>query len=445
MLFNTSEPASPGDKRESWKDWLDRNQRETWQMELLVTGFAIVLLGAVLEPMREWLTLFRLNAVGSFYGFILSWFVELLLLLGWAVTTFSLIIGVLIRSLWIASIGVRSFSGDINLSQLKFQPRFHIFLDRRLPPFDIYIERLERLCSSVFALTFLNVFVILGVGLFFIFLTLLVIALAAMHETLPEAVAEVSMPIVLWLVLGSLAISSVLYALDFLSSGAIKRSVGIQNIYYPVYRFFGWITGARLYRPLYYNLIDNPFGQRAILLIVPYVLALIAIISFEGALFTPLQPRDGNFAAASVADYGGTYVGREAETPHLGARVVTAGYLEIFLPLSDDYYPAIASCDSITKPYLRRSYTTTDYIKSNRLLSNFIGCVSEYVHVQLDDTYIQGIEYALVTEAVDQPHKLYSVVDVSALAKGRHYAKFYRTRSKSRDTVLVRQIPFFIP
>jgi hypothetical protein len=37
----------------------------------------------------------------------------------------------------------------------------------------------------------------------------------------------------------------------------------------------GWLTLARLYRPLYYALISNKWGKRLILAMVPYLLLLV--------------------------------------------------------------------------------------------------------------------------------------------------------------------------
>jgi hypothetical protein len=40
--------------KESLKTWLDGIQQDSWQLELLISGFVIFLLIGGLEPMSEW-------------------------------------------------------------------------------------------------------------------------------------------------------------------------------------------------------------------------------------------------------------------------------------------------------------------------------------------------------------------------------------------------------
>ena len=61
--------------------------------------------------------------------------------------------------------------------------------------------------------------------------------------------------------------------------GWVKRQKGIAGFYYPVYRFFSVITLAFIYRPIYYNLLDNKFGRNIVLLLIPYLIGFILISS----------------------------------------------------------------------------------------------------------------------------------------------------------------------
>ena len=55
MLFGSSNPPPPNNEKESWSSWLDRAERESWQMELLLSGFVILLLAQAKEPLDRWL------------------------------------------------------------------------------------------------------------------------------------------------------------------------------------------------------------------------------------------------------------------------------------------------------------------------------------------------------------------------------------------------------
>ena len=66
-----------------------------------------------------------------------------------------------------------------------------------------------------------------------------------------------------------------IYLADFLTAGAFKR--GGDTFYFYFYRFMGWLTLARLYRPLYYAVISNRWGKRMVLAIVPYLLLIVLL------------------------------------------------------------------------------------------------------------------------------------------------------------------------
>ena len=73
------------------------------------------------------------------------------------------------------------------------------------------------------------------------------------------------------------------YLLDFITFGWFKRFKIWGKIYYPIYRFFGFITFANFYRPLYYNLVDNKLGRRMAFGILPLGIAVITLMSLRYA------------------------------------------------------------------------------------------------------------------------------------------------------------------
>ena len=149
--------------RANWSRWLDRNEQETWQMELLVSGFAIVLLVQGFMPVGRHLVTLRSAMGTSSVGHGLVMGAQVLILFAIILTVFSLGLNVMLRALWIAGIGVRSVSGGIDFAELKLSRRFHSFLAGRLPDFDDYLLGLEHVCSTLFSLAFLTVFALLGI------------------------------------------------------------------------------------------------------------------------------------------------------------------------------------------------------------------------------------------------------------------------------------------
>ena len=144
-------------------EWLDNLARESWQLELIISGFAIFLLIGIYEPLDKMGTELMRGGLSERMQVIVG------LPLGsltaaWFILLVNLCIHVLFRGLWISTIGLRSVSDDIDFEALRFTPRFDRFLQRKVGSFDRYVERLEKICSVLFAFTFLILFMLLALG-----------------------------------------------------------------------------------------------------------------------------------------------------------------------------------------------------------------------------------------------------------------------------------------
>ncbi|HRF42208.1 MAG TPA: hypothetical protein PK198_25630, partial [Saprospiraceae bacterium] len=168
-------------------EWLDKIQQDSWQLELVITGFSIFLMLGVLDKLDE---LRQSVSMASSGAGQLGFFVSILWVVFAGASMFvliNLILHAVLRGLWISSIGLRSVSGDIDFDSLRLAPKFDAFIRRKTGSFDHYIERLENLCSIVFAFTFLIVFVIMSLGLWAFCLGL---TLQLLKKTLPETAAQ---------------------------------------------------------------------------------------------------------------------------------------------------------------------------------------------------------------------------------------------------------------
>lgn len=316
--------------------WLNKLQQESWQLELVVSGFAIFLMLGALDALENLDFMNEVKDAGlAQQGAILT-LGFMILGLSCFFVLLNLIFHVMLRGLWISTLGLRYVSGDVDFDALRLAPRFDRFLRRRIGSFDKYILKLENLCSVVFAFTFLIVFMLLGFMMFLALLFLLIWVVENKLEAfLPDAFRK-GVGIVSFILLMS---SGLLYFIDFVTLGRLKRVRWFSVVYYPFYRFCSFITLASLYRPLYYNLVDNKFGRRVGILLVPYVVGTIFLLSFrihshvwfpskfEGTnlkvgVYDDLRPEDYNLP--------------DVTTP---SKFVKNGYLEIFIryhPLKDD-------------------------------------------------------------------------------------------------------------
>ena len=417
-------------------------------MELLVAGFAIVLLANAAEPLRDWAAVMRTNAGENFYGELLTGSLTLVVQVGAVFTVANLVISVILRSLWISAIGVRSFSGEIDLSDIRAAPRFDRFLRRRLGPFDRYVERLDNLCSAVFALSFLIVFCLVGITGFVVLFALSGRGLGAVFE---YYYGEVTGQPPIMLVLLLLSVFAVMVALvsfsvaDFMSGSRLKRVTWLTPFYYPLYRLSGWVSLSRLYRPLYYNLVDHPLGRRLVALLVPFAAVLLGVMTFRAEVFTSTYPRRGDFAYGGIGDYGGGDVYGLYRQPHFDAPPdgATAGLYVPLLgarasPMLDTCELALKRLSNVTPGQLGRDGVGYG-IERYRAAAD---CLGGFHRILVDGRPIEGTSFIFRQQEHQIDGALYTEIDLRGLPPGRHFLTVERTRSDSGYHHLG-TIPFF--
>lgn len=329
------------------KNWLDSIQQESWQLELLISGFVIFLLIGGWQPLAE----LEYDAVllaftsDSFKTVI---FVYYILRTAYLSMLVCLLIHVVLRGLWIAAVGLRSVSGEIDYEALNYKARFTQRLQRRIGSFDAYINRLERYCSVVFTIAFLILFCFISLvswSLVAIVLQrgfLLVFGGEWQGTGVLGGAGTMSLVVVIF---------SIIYFIDFVTLGWFKKLRWVNRPYYYLYVFMGWVTLARFYRPLYYNLIDNQFGRRLAFLLPVVILLTLVVASIKQIKYGyfPATVRDGKVWQDSY-NYDDEEVYNSTPTWRmtLSSKYVPAnGWVEAFapyIPINDD--PKLLLIDS---------------------------------------------------------------------------------------------------
>ena len=107
------------EKKKSFKNWLEILQQESWQLELLISGFAIFLLASAYDELDG--VEYYINMLITGNGYFGTLLLPFQIILGaWYVLIVNLILHVLLRGLWISTIGIRYVSGEIDFDYLKF-------------------------------------------------------------------------------------------------------------------------------------------------------------------------------------------------------------------------------------------------------------------------------------------------------------------------------------
>jgi hypothetical protein len=325
------------EKKKRLTNWLNAIQQDSWQLELIISGVVIFLLIGAYGPIVDYQRPLLIKVIGGNMAsqlFAVGYFI---LLISYFTLLASFLLHLLMRGLWIGAIGLRSVSDDFDFEMLNFQPRFDGWLRRRLGSFDDYIERLENQCSIAFSLSFLLFFCVISLGTYLIFVGMINQLIVLVNGGFPEfgsfAFYVLQFVSLLGYLLGGI------YFVDFVTLGWIKKRKWLQRIYFPFYRFMGWVTLARFYRPFYYNLIDLPFGRKLVRWLWVIILAGLCVSSLVLVrnIYFPLQNRDGA-DRVNPGNYEENFIARpgfDAETviqATIGERILTRDYLDVFVP-----------------------------------------------------------------------------------------------------------------
>ncbi|MFK8059262.1 MAG: hypothetical protein AB8B78_04135, partial [Polaribacter sp.] len=217
-------------KDNKFKELLDKLQQESWQLELLISGFAIFGLVSSLGHLDYlWNEAVALESYNKFlYPIAYSACVVLIV---------NLVIHVVLRGLWIGAIGLRYVSGEIDYESLKYKKRFTSHLKRKVGSFDKYINTLENYCSILFAITFLSLFYIIS-----FFSISLIITFAGNFFIKSGIFPEVVGLVLLGFFAMFFLFSSLIVFIDFITQGYLKKKEWTSFLYFPIYKIFSIIT-----------------------------------------------------------------------------------------------------------------------------------------------------------------------------------------------------------
>lgn len=436
------------DKRSNSKltKWLERLQQESWQLELLISGFAIFLLMGSYDPLMDLGNkISHLAEDSTRYNLLLLPYS--ILIAAWFALFFNLLIHVLFRGLWISTVGLRYVSDDIDFEYFRFAPNFDRFLRKRIGSFDRYIERLEKVCSIIFAFTFLVIFMVLSFGLF--------IGLLALIDVFTNWLELKENPIVNGLKI-FLLIAGLIYFADFVTLGRIKRIKWFSKFYYPIYRLFGWITLCVFYRPMYYNLVDNKFGRWVGALLVPYIILsmILSSVTFVTHGFFPDYESAAKLNNLMYDDVRGEK--QRSGQASIPSKYISNGYLELFLPYNPSNHDKLIDvlCPNLTPaketgPTLRGIVNISDG-DSKSTPDSLLMCMSQIHELFINDSLLAPQQFFFYEHPTREDVGLLTHIDIHTLDRGPHTLKIKtlhtETLPNGNDSLSSRQkllIPFW--
>jgi hypothetical protein len=423
--------------KNSFKEWLEILQQESWQLELLISGFAIFLLVQTGHSIDQMYNFIDYNIPGGIVKGIVS-------ILGGAIAIarifliINLILHVIFRGLWIATIGLRYVSGDINWEALKYGPTFTKYLSKKVGDFDSYIEQLEKICSVFFAFSFIIIFCLISASMVLVSIILMG---SLINFVVNATVYAIIFVVIIMLFIMVFLLTALIYFIDFITFGRLKRWEAISIIYLPIYRFFSIITLSFLYRPLIYNMVDNKFGKRLSLLFVPYIAIglFIGTLKVEHEFYKPKE-YNGKYRIPTFY-YEDQLLGKNPKVGRLliPSMEIESDHLKLFIrtiPRTDKQSVALLCPDFeplqksgiVSSLYFRTNIPDKEGLSPDQLAESGLNCWSKMYEIKIDTTTVEEVDYNFYHHPKYDVDGVLCIIPLDSVSKGKHFLNIEKTR-----------------
>ncbi|PWJ42890.1 hypothetical protein [Sediminitomix flava] len=245
--------------RQKLPKWLVNIQYNSWEPELFISGGAIFTLLQIPQWLNQQSILIKQQT-----GFIESILIAHFLLVAINGLTLGFALHIIMRGFWIGMVCLSYvYPQGANIAKMKFAENFENHLEKE-PDIVSFVDRLEQICSLVFAFSFIFFLVIIGA---------LVTAMVIIPHSALEAQIGAQLFMGLRVLSGFGMLLAFIYMLDFLTLGWIKKQKHLARLYYPIYMVFSILTLAFAYRSAYYTFITNTKPYKAYLTFAVFIIS----------------------------------------------------------------------------------------------------------------------------------------------------------------------------
>lgn len=447
--LRTPEANEEGSEEGKLRRWVSNLQLESWQLELLITGFSIFLLATSVDQYAEFSASFKFNKLiassASDFIFISSGrFILDTIPLALNFFLISLIIHLLLRGFWIGIVGLSSVSNTIDIDSLKLKGPFRKRIPEKIRSLDDLIFYLDQVSSVIFAYTYLLAFSIISVMLVSAFLFSLLGAGTFVQTYIggsPGVIMMISV-ISLFLVL-ILFVAAVIFFLDTILFSAFKKSKWFSVLYYPIYRLFSVISLSFVYRSIYYHLITNYTKKQ----IISVTLVLGATLFFAHRIDTwqtyPFYPEviAENEYFMQSGYYDDERRGGYVYTASIPSKFVEKDFLELFIRYSPRINEILdllcpdfrdlernASFGEAVSAGMKSVQDTTVNLDSilgtdaryEELVKSSVNCLSSVYEIYIDGVKRDDLEFFFARHENKGERGIEAIIDIANLERGRH-------------------------
>ena len=393
--------------------WLEELQQKSWEPEILLSGIVLYGMFKVPDLLDSFLAYFKLNIFGNSQDIdnLVSLFkMGIYWLIG------GLVLHLICRGIWIGMVGLSyTFPKGIDKSRLNYQDRFMDKVDK-IPSYEKIVIRLEKICSSLFSVSFMLFMSLIGGYLFFFILIIVPFFLSYIYLDLGFSgpMFDAFQIYVIFIIsIGFLGLG------DFLTLGFFRRYRWFAKLYWPLHWVISGLTLSRYYRPIYYGMVSHFNKWAFALLLVTFVVVSIMGAStntsnfYSGDAFSKLElwENAGNDIAFS-GYYEDQNVNRASIRAHIPSDIINGDVLRVFVVAHinrEDEMLETTSLDSLIKLYPDSSEVALK-----------MGVVRNYLKIYMDDVEVKENDWRFHYHTGNKQRGYLAYVDIRHLNEGLH-------------------------
>ncbi|MDN5200964.1 hypothetical protein QQ008_06320 [Fulvivirgaceae bacterium BMA10] len=412
--------------------WLQRLQQNSWEPEIFISGIIIFSLFQIPEYLEKYrLHIRREVDIGNNVDLVFA-FVDVGLY--WLI--FGFVFHLFTRGIWGSLIGLSYvFPEGVVASKIKYQPKFQKRVDA-IPSLEESINKLEKLSSSIFSISFLLFMCMIATCIWFLFLMAVLVTYFKIFGI--EDQTAIGLIILVYL------IGSVIYLFDFISLGLLKKSKTIAAIFYPIHWFFSRLALSGLYRHVYYTYLSHFKKWKLVTSILVYigisgfgaVWSVMSAVSQSGSLYSNIElfsTRNGYYTNGSNYDDQAGLITMEAS---IQSDMIKDDILRLFV-VHQYKYEEIFIIDSCN--YEQRK----DSLKGNELQELKLLCLNEFYKIYIDDSLYTDLDWTFYTKPEANQKGIISWVDIAHLNRGKHNVAVKMNLQEGAPQFTYANIPFY--
>ncbi|KAA3609291.1 MAG: hypothetical protein DWQ05_22630 [Calditrichaeota bacterium] len=443
------------------QNWVKQLHNRSWEMELLIVGFALLVLMRVPESLIEFLSPIESTVSNPFIRGLIP--LGFTLIVATYIMSFNLGIHIILRGYWIGIVGLNSvFPDGVNIEKLNFHPRFADYLKSKLHNLAETALRIDKICSAIFAFTFLLIFIFISLAFYLLSMVLILSPITLLPEGFKQSVGQFYVLIVLFVYI----ILGLLSAADFLSLGLFKKikKGWFARPYYWLSRYFRFITGFTFYQSIYYTLISNVPRKIIATILSVYLFITIGffITRYDETIYFP---KSGQMSAHRVLQkhyLDSLDPEHYIKSPIIPGKFVNTGFIELFIPYQITENDSLQKyCDGIL-PLKSIGFsfkgTVVFNVDSSRIrkaekaqseenIAAILDCVAKLYEISIDDSIVQEVHFLFYNHPhSDEPGYL-TAIPTEALNPGLHrltIRKKYDFSTDKKRLATTFHIPFWV-